>query len=118
MTCCVSINAKEGDFWIVLSLMSHKFHINHQIVSTESRRLAKERQFLPSSLGHQRKYGKDSFYRAHSVIEENLAKIVSTEITRSSKEIQCLPSSLGLQREYGRNSSYQAGSASKIFHFF
>ena len=40
MTCCVSINAKEGDFWIqlsncVFSLMSHKCHISCQVVSTK-----------------------------------------------------------------------------------
>ena len=29
MTCCVDINAKEGDCWIVLSLMSHKCHISY-----------------------------------------------------------------------------------------
>ena len=46
MTCCVAINAKEGDCWIVLSLMSHKCHINHQILSTELRRLARQRIIL------------------------------------------------------------------------
>ena len=42
-----------------------------------------QRQFLPSSLGCQRKMWQDSFYRAHSVIKGNL---VLTEFTRRSKD--------------------------------
>ena len=46
MTCCVAINAKEGDCWIqlsncLLSLMSHKWHISCQLVLTELTWLAR-----------------------------------------------------------------------------
>ena len=49
MTCCVAINAKEGDCWIqlsnyVLSLMLHKFHISCQSMLTKLTWLA--RRFL------------------------------------------------------------------------
>lgn len=63
MTCCVAINAKEGDCWIqlfeghcwisyVLSLMSHKSHINYhsQYLLSSVGQLSVS-QYLPSSVG-------------------------------------------------------------------
>ena len=114
MTCCVAINAKEGDCWTMLSLMSHKCHISHQSQPTELKQSAmqstvltellrltkkntvsikltrslKERwrsQFLPSSLGHRKKNGEDSFYQAHSVIKGNEEKSMLTERHSVSK---------------------------------
>ena len=78
----------------VLSLMLHKCHIRYQSF-TELRHSAN---------------AKDSFYRAHSVIEE---KTVYTELTRSSKKSQLSPSSLGYQRKDGEVSFHRAHSVIK-----
>ena len=77
MTCCVAINAKEGDFLIqlfncVLSLMLHKCHISWQTVLTELSWSAKK---ISESTKHSWKllYG-NSVYRAHSGIKGKLVK--------------------------------------------
>ena len=85
MTCCVAINAKEGDCWIqlincVLSLMLHKCHISHQTESVELKCLAQQltestefrwsaKQFTESIEHSLRLHYKVSSYRAHSGIE-------------------------------------------------
>ena len=111
MTCCVAINAKEGDCWIqlvivyclwcytnVISVIRYSLPIsdsqqsNLQFLPSS---LGHRRQLLPSSLGHRRKHGevsanraslglqKGSFHRAHSVITGNS---LLTEFTRWSKD--------------------------------
>ena len=78
----------------VLSLMLHKCHIRYQSF-TELRHSAST---------------KDSFYRAHSVIEE---KTAFTELTWSSKERwrnQFSPSSLGHRKKNGEVSFHRAHS--------
>ena len=86
MTCCVSINAKEGDCWIqlsncVLSLMLHKCHISHQSMSTELWRL-NQAELVSIKLWRLKK--------EESVSTElwrlKKAESISTELTRSSKE--------------------------------
>ena len=102
MTCCVAINAKEGDCWkqlinCVLSLMLHKCHIRYQSFTELSHSAKCRRQFLPSALGHQREVGEVSLHRAHSVIEEKWRN-------------QFSPSSLGHRRKDGEISFHRAHS--------
>ena len=72
-----------------------------------------ESQFLPSSLGLQKKVGKVSFYRAHSVSKRKSVKSVSTKLTRLPKEkwrSRFSPSALGHQRKVGEVSFHRAHS--------
>ena len=53
--------------------MSYQISVIHQAQTFSKWRS----QFLPSSLGHQRKDGEVSFHRVHSVIEEKVADSVN-----------------------------------------
>lgn len=82
MTCCVAINAKEGDCWIqlfncVLSLMLHKCHIS-----------------LPSSECSARQL--DRVYRVQTVREASYRVYLALQNAIPSS--QSLPSSVGLRR--------------------
>ena len=123
MTCCVAINAKEGDCWkqlfnCVLSLMLHKCHISHQTESTKLRMFSKAvnqvyraqtvreaiyrvYQALQNTIPRSQllpsslgRQKKFSLYRVHSVIKEYV------------KESQSLPSSLGYQRIFAESAVF------------
>ena len=99
MTCCVAINAKEGDCWIqlfnyVFSLMLHKCHISYQIESTELRWSAK--QIIESTEHYTVEIIFIELTRVSKDFEEevsvnrdtkvNKGKLVSIEFARSEKE--------------------------------
>ena len=88
MTCCVAINAKEGDCWIVLSLMSHKFHINYLSQFTNLTHSSKKNETDSDNRAHSviEENEIDSDNRAHSVIKGIMEKSVLTELHSVSKE--------------------------------
>ena len=98
MTCCVSINAKEGDCWIQLVNCMVVFDVT-QMSYQSSDRVYRAQKVSKAIYSVYRackvKQRKVSVNRAHSVIEEKMEKSVLTELTRSSQGTQCLPSSLG-----------------------
>ena len=82
LTCCVSINAKEGDCWIqlsncVLSLMLHKCHISYQTESTEF--YQSEKQFTEST-ELSRSVKPFAVYTEHSCMSHG--ELVITEFAR------------------------------------
>ena len=92
MTCCVAINAKEGDCWIQLVNCMVVFDVTQMSYqSSDSVYRAckvKQRKFSVNRAHSviEGKIKKVSVNRAHSVIEGKLEKLVLTELTRSSKE--------------------------------
>ena len=72
MTCCIAINAKEGDCWIQLSncvlfLMLHKCHTSYLLVASKLRWYA--RWFSMSTEYSWTLPCADSVYRVHSGVE-------------------------------------------------
>ena len=120
MTCCVAINAKEGDCWIQLIIVYCPWCYTNVISdishSPSSDIQQMQSQFLPNSLGHRRKVGEVSFYRAHSVLTRDS---VLTEFTRWLKDFM----GFSVLTEHSRLTQeiifwyrvYRAGSASKEF---
>ena len=111
MTCCVAINAKEGDCWIQLINCKVVFDVT-QISYQPSDRVyqasrALQRKFSPyraqkENIGKYSVYlagkvneGKYSVYLVAQVNEEKLSLYRARKV---NKEDQCLPSSLGVQR--------------------